>query len=332
MKKALLLAVAAAAMLLPSVPVSAEPASASGVVRAGYTPARHRRRSYRSPYRYWGSWGWGPWSYGWGPYSYGYYGYRHPYGYYPSPDWAAIDTDLSPEAAQLYLDGKFLGVADDFDGYPDFLYLKRGRYSLEFRLEGYDSRTIEIQARPGMKLRIDEELRKVPGARRYGSYEEPARPEGGVRRFWGKRRDATESVEDEEEIYGGRTDRCEPDREGYEEDKEAEDKEPEEPRRQEDRERREDWRGGRRGTGAAAEPGRKENTRLRLRVEPSDAAIYLDDRFVGTGEEVGSLDRGISVAPGKHTVTVSRPGFTAQTTEVEVEEGETKELELSLKR
>jgi len=71
-------------------------------------------------------------------------------------------------------------------------------------------------------------------------------------------------------------------------------------------------------------------TRLYLTVEPPDSAVYIDNRFVGTGEEVNSIDRGLTVTPGHHVVTVSRPGFREKSLEVTVEEGKAGNLEISL--
>jgi hypothetical protein len=76
--------------------------------------------------------------------------------------------------------------------------------------------------------------------------------------------------------------------------------------------------------------GAQARTRLRLTVEPNDAAVYVDDRFVGTAEEVNSLDRGVPLTPGKHRVTVSRPGFRDKTLDVTVETGQTQTLEVRL--
>ena len=66
-------------------------------------------------------------------------------------------------------------------------------------------------------------------------------------------------------------------------------------------------------------------------VSPPDAAVYLDDRFVGTAEELGSLPSGLAVSAGKHTVTVSRPGFQDQSMDVQIEPGATQKVEISLK-
>jgi hypothetical protein len=333
MKKALLMAAALITMLLPALALAD---SSKGPTQAQYSPARHRRSHSRSYRRHWGFgfgsyWGWGYPYYSY--YGYGYSPYR-PYGLYPGSSWAAIDTDVSPEGARVYLDRTLIGTADDFDGHPDFLYLKRGRYSIEFRLDGFETQTIEIQARPGRKLQINESLKKISGAKQYGSYE-PVEPEGGVRRFWGKRRDRTEPFEDEDEIYGANPDRRERDRD----EDEGDDEDEADSRRTEPERRRDDWREGRRPRESVEKRQESvekrqesQDARLRLLVEPADAAVYLDDRFVGTAEEINSLRRGISVSAGKHTVTVSRPGFEDRTVAVEVDAGETEELKVELKR
>ena len=134
-----------------------------------------------------GGWGWGWW--GWpGWYGPGYDGYSRPRAYGPSSPWGVVDTDISPEEARVYLDGRDIGTADDFDGYPDFLYLKPGHYRIEFRLQGYETLVREVNSRPGMYVDYKDKLRKVPGARRYGSYDTP-KPQGEVNRYFGKRRE-----------------------------------------------------------------------------------------------------------------------------------------------
>jgi hypothetical protein len=341
MKRVLLLGIAAAAMLLPSVPATGEPSKSPGAVTVSHR--RSRGHFHRRPSFYWG-WGgyWGPYAY-YRPYYYGYYGgyYGRPYGYAPSPDWAAIDTDVSPEGAYVYLDGTFIGTADDFDGYPDYLYLKRGSYRVEFRLPGYETRSIEVQARPGMKLSVDDKLRKIPGAKQYGSYDEPARPEGGVRRFWGKRKDVAEAIEDDEQIYGrrpyreydayrdGDREEDEADRDGDREEAEEEAEEQREAEADRPGVRSEEWRGSRVESPRADS---RETARIRVSIEPSDAVVFLDDRFIGTAQEIASLPQGISVTPGKHTVTVSRPGYKDRTVEITVVAGETEEVDVELAR
>ncbi len=261
----------------------------------------------------WG-WGWGGWPGWYGP---GYDGYSRPRAYGPSSPWGVVDTDISPEEARVYLDGRDIGSADDFDGYPDFLYLKPGHYRIEFRLQGYEPLVREVNSRPGMYVDYKDKLRKVPGARRYGSYDTP-KPQGEVNRYFGKRRNSVEPVDPsqppEASVSAGGDEDLPP----------AEGDRPPAARRPRRDRSGDDWRG------AAQTAPRDTRTRLRLTVEPSDAAVYLDNRFIGTAEEVNSLERGIAVSPGKHTVTVSRPGFKDRSMDVSVQSGDTEQVELSL--
>ncbi|HEX9148970.1 MAG TPA: PEGA domain-containing protein [Thermoanaerobaculia bacterium] len=281
---------------------------------------------------FWG-WGFGSWydpywygyGYGYGPYYRGYPG-RYGYGYGTPGNWAVVDTDVSPESARVYLDGQYIGTADDFDGYPDYLYLRRGRYRLEFRLEGYQPRTVEIDARPGVKIDVDDKLARVPGAPKYGSYDTPE-PQGGVRRFWGKRNNVSVEVTDEYDIsgdgrhYGERRERYQADDEPTM-DRDRDRRDSEVDRDREDS--RDEWRADRN----AAETG---DTRLVLDIHPSDASIYLDDRFIGSASELGS-DSGVAVAPGRHTLVVSRPGYRERRVEVNVSRGEAQNIEITMER
>ena len=71
---------------------------------------------------------------------------------------------------------------------------------------------------------------------------------------------------------------------------------------------------------------------LKLHIQPADAAVYIDDRFVGTAGEVNSLELGIPVAPGKHTVMVSRPGYKDRSIDVEVGTGGSEPVNVTLSR
>jgi hypothetical protein len=76
-----------------------------------------------------------------------------------SPD-AVFDTDVAPEEASIYLDGKKVGTADDFDGNPGYLVISPGPHTLEFRAHGYQSLRIELEARPSRFYPIDRKLPK----------------------------------------------------------------------------------------------------------------------------------------------------------------------------
>jgi len=300
----------------------------------------------------WG-WGWGGWYYpywgwGWG-WGYPYYGYyASPGGYYGGgygggyaggeggPSWAAVDTDISPDEARVYLDGRYIGTADDFDGFPDYLYLQQGHYKLEFQLEGFEPKAVEVDARPGNMTKVEDKLHKIPGAKQYGSYSTPE-PEGGVQRFFGKKSGAT--VPERPDEYQNQ---APPRSDDYQMQPEFDNNDrsqqpPPGPASSEGGPppsgSSSDWRGRQSGSRSGpASPAPAPSTRLTIKADPPDAAVYLDDRFIGTAEEIAGQLRGVRVSPGRHRITVSRPGYREKELDVEVETGKTESVEVSLER
>jgi hypothetical protein len=139
----------------------------------GHGPRRHGSSSSGRVVTYYYS----PWysSYhpGWG--YYGYYPYYAPYGAYgygsryyvdrgPEADLAFLDTDVSPEKASVFLDGEYVGVADNFDGYPRFLAVEPGRHTIRFEAPGRQTVTRRIRVPRGAVVNFDFTLRKQ-GAR-----------------------------------------------------------------------------------------------------------------------------------------------------------------------
>lgn len=91
--------------------------------------------------------------------------------------------------------------------------------------------------------------------------------------------------------------------------------------------RREDRRSERAERRQSMEPGR-----LRLAVEPADASVYLDGRFLGTGKELSALHSGLLVQEGMHTLEVVRPGYRAERLELTVSADEEAEIAVILER
>jgi hypothetical protein len=306
------------------------PASAASPALLAQRHGGGHVRVFVSP-GFWG-WGWG-WDYP------GYYYYPGAYARYRVPGrFEVVKTDVSPEEARVYLDGRLIGTADDFDGWPDYLYLARGRYRVEFRLEGYESQTVDIDAQPGTKIDLTNKLRRTGGPA--GSYDGPRIEH--VQRFWGKRRNATSPMRpggygEDDRRYDRDRDRTTAQAAPYDdEDGDADMSTDGQSQGMAPPPRNvappsEDWRGGDRAPDATVR-STNDRVRLRLKVEPPDAAVYLDDRFIGTAEEVNSLDRGVAVTPGRHTVTISRPGFKERSRQIDVKAGDTPSLELSLEK
>lgn len=76
--------------------------------------------------------------------------------------YGAIDCDVLPEEARVYVNGEYLGIADQFDGWPRFLYIQAGKYDISFKLEGYEDLNLKVEVIPNKIIRIKEKMKRIP--------------------------------------------------------------------------------------------------------------------------------------------------------------------------
>jgi hypothetical protein len=88
----------------------------------------------------------------------------------------------------------------------------------------------------------------------------------------------------------------------------------------------------REGRGYDAPAAGEDFGSLELLVEPPDASVYLDGRFLGTAEDLARLRRGLTVDAGEHELEVVRPGYAPETLAFTVEPGEEVRLSVRLDR
>jgi len=69
---------------------------------------------------------------------------------------------------------------------------------------------------------------------------------------------------------------------------------------------------------------------LKLKVQPTRAAVFLDDRFVGHAGEFGGAFRSMLVSPGKHRIKIELPGYRTFETEVNLLAGQKTEVKTEL--
>ncbi len=140
------------------------PVVRSGMIFRGFGPAY-----IVSPW-----FGFGP-GFGYRPY-FGYGPYLDPYWGYAGADprldsvqmsmammtgWGAIDLNVKPNRADVWVDGRYLGEARDLDGYPQPLWLEQGPHRIAVYKAGFKTFEDAIQVERGVRREL--KLRLEPG-------------------------------------------------------------------------------------------------------------------------------------------------------------------------
>jgi hypothetical protein len=103
-----------------------------------------------------------PWYYGYPTYPYALGGY--PYGHRVAPHDSALRLEVTPKEAEVYVDGYYAGVVDDFDGAFQRLRVAPGQHELALYREGYRTthQTVNLSADSTFKVRFNME-KLAPG-------------------------------------------------------------------------------------------------------------------------------------------------------------------------
>ena len=262
------------------------------------------RPSYYRPYYY------GPYYH---PYAFSFYAGWYPfhapypfYGPYPYPayygvtPWASARLEVKPRHAQVYVDGYYVGIVDQFDGVFQRLDLPTGEHELAIYLPGHRTYTQRTLFRPSTGYHFKAILEPLPA----GSPDEPA-PKPSP--------DAARTPLREMDPYQG-------DPRDPRDPREARD--PRDPRRPERTVPLPEREGDR--------PGAQERGfgTLNLRVQPSDAVVMID------GERWDSPEGGsrlvVQLLGGSHRIEVRKEGFRTYTSAFQIRAGETQTLNISL--
>lgn len=279
------------------------------VVSAGYY-----RPYYYDPFLYSGFYD--PFYAGWYPV----YGQYPIYGQYPrsryySGNWSSARLEVKPRDAQVYLDGYFVGIVDQFDGIFQRLDVPTGEHDLVVYLKGFKSYRQRTLFRPGETYHFKAILEPLPA----GLAEEPP-PQPSANRPDPYRQDP----------YGRDPYNRDP-RDPYVRDPYGRDpgqdpnRDPMPPPQPVERGRpmpMPDRPGDRRL------PDSSNFGTLNIRVQPGDAVVVID------GEKWDSPDAGsrliVQLAGGSHRVEVRKDGFKPYNSTIQIRPGETQSLNISL--
>jgi PEGA domain len=171
--------------------------------------------------------------------------------------------------------------------------LRPGHYTIDFKLGGYRSETLDIDAKAGRYFPVDLKLQRIASEPATPWYDRPSSPAAGTI-FGPPRAAAAVEAPKSGPDPGLRKELRQP---------------PSVPR--------------------AGELARR-GAALDLRVTPENASVYLDGEFLGTGAELGRLERGVAVTPGTHHLDVVAPGHAAKSLELSVEAGARQQVVVQL--
>jgi hypothetical protein len=238
----------------PSPPPRAIPPRYYGFPRAYYFPPVSLQRGfYYHPY----------FGFYYGPYYGPFYPYPGPFAGQLPYGTSALRTRVKPVETEVYVNGYYAGIVDDFDGVFQRLYLAAGRNDLELHLNGYRSYRQKVYANPGDTLEITHAMQPLgPGER-----SEPAPSPQAPPREW--------------------TDAPTP---------------------------------------AGDRPASPFGI-LAIRVEPADAQVFLDEDAWAMGARAELV---IHEDAGWHRLEVRKEGYQTFRTEVELSEGVTTRLNVTL--
>jgi hypothetical protein len=241
-----------------------------------------------------------PWyPYGGYPYPYPYvYGQIYPYPYYDP--YAGLKLQVTPRQTEVFVDGYFAGVVDNFDGTFQRLDLAPGEHDVELYLPGHRPVHQQLYLQPGRTSKVKLTMQPL------GAGEpEPQRPVG---------QPPPQQPEQQQSAppkrQGSAPSQRRPQGPGPAQ------QPPQTPP-------------GNTVEVAPAAPVRDtDNGGLALRVQPGSATILVDgERWDGPEGTERLL---LQLAPGRHVVEVQKDGYRRYTTEITVRPGETTTLNVAL--
>jgi hypothetical protein len=237
------------------------------------------------------------------PYPYPYPVHPYGYGYGPYDPDASVKLEVKPKNAEVYVDGFYAGVVDDFDGSFQRLHVEPGEHEIELWLQGFKTVRQKVYLTPNKTFKVKYQMEQLAAGQSPEPKPQPVPPppDGNDPRM------QPPPQRQQPMGPGPSTRRMPPPAPG-------------DPRGQEDPRVQPNPRGGQ-GNGAYGT--------LAIKVQPGDAEIAIDgESWRGPGGQDRLI---VEVAEGSHTVEIRKAGFRTYVTQVDVHRGQTTPLNVSLR-
>jgi hypothetical protein len=231
------------------------------------------------------------------------FGYQYPYGPYPPYPYgytydpgASLRVEVTPKQAEVYVDGYYAGIVDDFDGVFQRLPVVPGEHEIELYLDGYRRVRQKIYVTPRNTFKVKYAMEKLgPGEQPESRPQPPQQFQGGA--------GAPSQMPPQGTLPGrGPAGRRPP--------PPPQPPPPENP-----------------PPATRSDPSAYGT--IAVRVQPADAEVLIDgEKWRGPEAQDRLL---VEVSEGRHTVELRKPGYRTYVTEVEVKRGDTTPLNVSLR-
>ena len=232
------------------------------------------------------------------------YGYPYPmrpygYGYRSYEPEASVRLEVKPKEAEVYVDGYYAGIVDDFDGTFQRLRVEPGEHEIELYLDGYRLVKQKVYLTPDNTFRIKYQMERL------GPGEPPAPKPQPVEPPQGGNQPRMQPPPMQQPLGRGPAGRRMPPPEQM---PPPQQRPPDSPR------------GGQ---------GNSAYGTLAVKVQPGDAEISIDgENWRGPGGQDRLV---VEVAEGSHTVEIRKAGYRTYVTQVDVRRGQTTPLNVSLR-
>ncbi|MGB7220639.1 MAG: PEGA domain-containing protein [Vicinamibacterales bacterium] len=227
--------------------------------------------------------------------------YPPPFPYRNFDPDSAVRVEVTPREAEVYVDGYYAGIVDDFDGVFQRLRLPSGGHDITVYLDGFRAFTQRVYLTPDSTLKIRHKMEPLAAGEIADARPVPANPpqvavdpeRAGPPRRPGGRRAPFPPVGPFPP--GG----------------------PAQPRPLPPNEPRPD----------NLPPDQAMTGTLDISVQPADAEVLIDGQPSG-----GSAQFLVDVSEGEHTIQVRKQGYVGYLTSVRVRRGETQPISITLRK
>ena len=241
------------------------------------------------------------------------YGLQYPYpmrpygyGYRTYEPEASVRLEVKPKEAEVYVDGYYAGVVDDFDGTFQRLRVEPGEHEIELWLDGYRTVRQKVYLARDKTFRVKYQLERLAAGQAPEPKPQPIEPpEAGGSGASSAAADAADGARAGHPPHAASAQsrlmiRAAPTRRA----------------------------GGPDGPPRGGQGNAAYGT-LAIKVQPGDAEVSIDgEPWRGPG---GQDRLTVEVAEGSHTVEIRKSGFRTYVTQIDVRRGQTTPLNVSLR-